>query len=151
MQQADTSGLLESVVIVGGGTAGWMAASYLKRAFPSLNITLVEAATIPKIGVGEATVPNLQKVFYDFLGIPEEEWMRECNAAFKTAVKFVNWRKPRAQGTDDHFYHTFGILPDCQNVPLSHYWSLKRSQGLAEPFDYACYKEPPLLDAKLSP
>jgi tryptophan halogenase len=149
--RTQTGELIESVLIVGGGTAGWMSASYLKRAFPSLKVTLVEAATIPKIGVGEATVPNLQKVFFDFLGIPEDEWMRHCNAAFKTAVKFVNWRTPRAEGVQDHFYHTFGILPNCDNVPLSHYWALKRRAGLNEQFDYACYKEPPLLDAKLSP
>jgi tryptophan 6-halogenase len=143
--------LIQSVVILGGGTAGWMAASYLKRAFPGVRFTLLEAASIPRIGVGEATVPNLQKVFFDFLGIPEDEWMRQCNAAFKTAVKFVNWRRPRAQGGDDHFYHTFGILPECGNVPLSHYWALERRAGLQLPFDYACYKEPPLLDAKLAP
>lgn len=143
--------LLEHVVILGGGTAGWMAASYLKKAFPDVHFTLVEAATIPRIGVGEATVPNLQKVFFDFLGVPEDEWMRECNAAFKTAVKFVNWRKPRAPGVVDHFYHLFGILPNVDNVPLSHYWALERGQGRDEPFDYACFREPSLLDAKLCP
>jgi len=114
-------GLIKSVLVLGGGTAGWMTASYLKKAFPDVDITLVEAATIPKIGVGEATVPNLQKVFFDFLGLKEDDWMRHCNAAFKVAVKFVNWRAPRAKGVDDHYYHTFGILPNCMNVPLSHY------------------------------
>ena len=90
------AGLIETVTILGGGTAGWMTASYLKKAFPNVKITVLEAPGIPKIGVGEATIPNLQKVFFDFLGIPEDDWMRECNAAFKCAVKFVNWRKPRA-------------------------------------------------------
>lgn len=143
--------LINSVLVLGGGTAGWMTASYLKKAFPDLEITLVEAAAIPKIGVGEATIPNLQKVFFDFLGIPEDEWMRRCNAAFKVAVKFVNWRAPAAKGIDDHYYHNFGVLPNCMNVPLSHYWALKRLNGYAEAFDYACFKEPPLLDAKLAP
>lgn len=144
-------GLIENVVILGGGTAGWMAASYLKKAFPGLNITLLEAPAIPKIGVGEATIPNLQKVFFDFLGIPEDDWMRECNAAFKVAVKFVNWRKPRAAGVDDHYYHLFGLIPNCDDVPLSHYWVQRHLAGDTEPMDYACYKEPPLLDAKLAP
>jgi tryptophan halogenase len=146
-----TPGLIKSVLVLGGGTAGWMTASYLKKAFPDVEITLVEAAAIPKIGVGEATVPNLQKVFFDFLGLQEDDWMRHCNAAFKVAVKFVNWRAPRAKGIDDHYYHTFGILPNCMNVPLSHYWALKRLNGHPEAFDYACFKEPPLLDAKLAP
>jgi tryptophan 6-halogenase len=149
--RSENAELIQNVVILGGGTAGWMAASYLKKAFPNVTFTLVEAPGIPKIGVGEATIPNLQRVFFDFLGIEEDEWMRHCNAAFKCAVKFVNWRKPRASGVDDHYYHTFGILPNCDRVPLSHYWALKRSQGEDEAFDYACYREPPLLDAKLAP
>jgi len=144
-------GLIRNVVVLGGGTAGWMPASYLKKAFPSLEITVLEAPNIPKIGVGEATVPNLQKVFFDFLGLPEDEWMRECNAAFKVAVKFVNWRKPRSETVDDHYYHLFGLIPNCDNVPLSQYWVLKHLAGNAGPMDYACYKEPRLLDAKLAP
>src|SRR5688500_12834607 len=60
---SDSAGLIETVVVLGGGTAGWMTASYLKRAFPSLKITVLESPAIPKIGVGEATIPNLQKVF----------------------------------------------------------------------------------------
>ena len=144
-------GLIEKVVILGGGTAGWMAASYLKRAFPSLDITLMEAPTIPKIGVGEATIPNLQKVFFDFLGLKEEDWMRHCNAAFKCAIRFENWRKPRSETKSDHFYHIFGQIPNVDNVPLSHYWALKHARGDAEEMAYACYKEPPLLDKKLAP
>lgn len=63
---------IQNIVIVGGGTAGWMAASYLVRALQQqANITLIESAAIPRIGVGEATIPSLQKVFFDFLGIPE--------------------------------------------------------------------------------
>ncbi len=147
-KQAD---LLTDVVILGGGTAGWMTASYLKKAYPTVNITLIEAPGIPRIGVGEATIPNLQKVFFDFLGIPEDVWMKECNAAFKVAVKFVNWRKPAAPGVDDHYYHNFGTMPIVDGIPLSHYWSHKRINGFDEPVDYACYKEPPLMDARLSP
>lgn len=144
--------LVRNVVILGGGTAGWMAASFLKKTFPNVRFTLIEAPTIPKIGVGEATIPNLQRVFFDRLGIPEAEWMRRCNAAFKTAVKFVNWRAPRRSGVDDHFYHLFGILPNVDDIPLSHYWvSQQRNGGPDRPFDYACFKEPALLDACLSP
>ncbi len=145
------SALLQNVVILGGGTAGWMTASYLKRAFPNLHITLAEAPGIPKIGVGEATIPNLQKVFFDFLGLQEDDWMRRCNAAFKVGIKFSNWRKPRAEDPNDYFYHLFGLIPECNGVPLSHYWALKHLGGDSEPLAYACYKEPPLLDAKLAP
>lgn len=145
------SAQIQNVVILGGGTAGWMTASYLKRAFPNLHITLLEAPNIPKIGVGEATVPNLQKVFFDFLGLPEDQWMRRCNAAFKVAVKFCNWRKPRAEDPSDHFYHLFGLIPSVGTLSLSQYWALQHNQGDPRALDYACYKEPPLLDAKLAP
>jgi hypothetical protein len=151
MKSGELPNLIENVVIVGGGTAGWMAASYLKKLYPGLNIKLLEAPTIPKIGVGEATIPILQRAFFSVLGLEEDEWMKHCNAAFKCAVKFVNWRRPRAPGVDDHYYHTFGILPNCDGVPLSHYWALKRALGDDEPFDYACRPEPALLDAKLAP
>lgn len=144
--------LIKEIVILGGGTAGWMAASYLWKALAgTVKITLIEAATVPKIGVGEATVPNLQRVFFDTLGLPEEEWMRECNAAFKGAVKFVNWRTPREAGVQDHFYHAFGILPNVDNVPLTHYWNLRRLQGDTEAVDYACFAQSVLFDEKRSP
>lgn len=145
--------LIQKVVILGGGTAGWMTASYLKKTFgEAVSITLIEADTIPKIGVGEATVPNLQRAFFDFLGVPEDEWMRECNASFKGAVKFVNWRKhPDAQG-NNHFYHHFGLIPNCDGVPLSQYWVLrKQMEGNQEAMDYSCYMQSAILDAKLSP
>jgi tryptophan 6-halogenase len=145
---------IRNVVILGGGTAGWMTAAYLQKVLEgTVNITLMEADTIPKIGVGEATVPNLQRVFFDRLGLAEDEWMRECNAAFKMAVKFVNWRKREPGAPDNHFYHSFGLIPNVDDVPLSHYWVL-RNQGRQVPdeaVDYACYREPPMMDAKLAP
>jgi hypothetical protein len=142
---------LRSVVILGGGTAGWMTAAYLSKKVPHLEITLIEAPTIPKIGVGEATVPNLQKVFFDALDIPEDEWMRAVNGSFKVGIRFVNWNGRNADGSDRSFYHLFGLLPGCDGLPLSHYWVKRRLAGDAEPFDHACYVEPPLLDRKLSP
>jgi hypothetical protein len=87
---------IRRVVILGGGSSGWMTASYLRKALPGeVKITLLESPQVEKIGVGEATVPNLQRVFFDFLGLSEDEWMRHCNGAFKTAVKFIKWRRPR--------------------------------------------------------
>jgi tryptophan halogenase len=152
---------IQRVVILGGGTSGWMAAAYLGKALQgTVQLTVLEAPTIPRIGVGEATVPNLQRVVFDYLGIPEEEWMRECNASFKTAVKFINWRTPGAgvarartwQGRPDHFYHPFGLLPMEDQIPLSHYWARKRLSGETdEPFDYACFREPAIMDALKAP
>ncbi|WP_242886359.1 tryptophan halogenase family protein [Actinomadura litoris] len=152
---------IKKIVILGGGTAGWMAASYLGKALQgTVDITVLEAPSIPRIGVGEATVPNLQRAFFDYLGIPEDEWMRECDAAFKIAVKFVNWRTPGdgqstprdLDGRPDQFHHPFGLLPDEDQVPLSHYWFQRRHAGRTdEPFDYACMAEPAMMDAKRGP
>ncbi len=153
---------IKNVVILGGGTAGWMTAAYLGKALHgTVDITVLEAPSIPRIGVGEATVPNLQRAFFDYLGIAEDEWMRECNASFKMAVKFVNWRtegrgeagsRELPGGGEDHFYHPFGLLPDHDRLPLSHYWYNRLHEGRTdEPFDYACFREPPVMDAKKSP
>lgn len=141
---------IENVLIVGGGTAGWMTATYLNKAFgPQVKVTLMESPSVPRIGVGEATVPNLQRTFWDFLGIPEREWMKEVNGAFKTAVRFVNWRKPKSGEGVNHFYHPFGILPNLEGVLLPHYW-YHLTRG-TDPVDYSCFREPPLMDAKKAP
>ncbi|MFB6557556.1 tryptophan halogenase family protein [Streptomyces sp. NPDC056400] len=160
MTSSDTR--LQKVVILGGGTAGWMTAAYLGKALQgTVDITVLEAPTIPRIGVGEATVPNLQRSFFDYLGIAEDEWMRECNASFKMAVRFVNWRtdgqgestaRELPGGGPDHFYHPFGLLPDYDQTPLSHYWFKRKYEGrTTEPFDYACFREPPVMDAMKAP
>ncbi|MCL9792813.1 tryptophan halogenase family protein [Frankia sp. AgKG'84/4] len=152
---------IRDVVILGGGTAGWMTAAYLGKSLGRhARITVLEAPTVPRIGVGEATVPNLQKTFFDFLGLAEEEWMRECNASFKMGIKFVNWRSAgtgeaaarKLHGRPDHFYHLFGLLPNHENLPISHYWAARKLAGQTdEPFDYACYREPLAADAGLAP
>nr|AKQ20699.1 tryptophan-6 halogenase [uncultured bacterium] len=152
---------IRKVVVLGGGTAGWMTASYLGKALgPDVALTVLEAPSIPKIGVGEATVPNLHRTFFDFLGLAEDEWMRECNASYKMGVRFINWRTPGAgeakarelRGKPDHFDHLFGLLPNHANLPLSHYWTAERLAGRTdEAFDYACYRESPVLDAALAP
>jgi hypothetical protein len=152
---------IKKILVLGGGTAGWMAASYLGRALGSaVQITVLEAPAIPRIGVGEATIPNLQRVFFDYLGLTEEEWMPECNASFKMGIRFVNWRTPGAGMANprpygehgDQFDHLFGLLPNHDSLPLSHYWTYKRLRGRTdEPFDRACYPQPAVFDQKLSP
>jgi tryptophan halogenase len=152
---------VKKVVILGGGTAGWMAASYLGKALQgTASITVLEAPAVPRIGVGEATIPNLQTAFFDFLGIPEDIWMRECNAAFKTGIRFVNWRSagnaqlaPRLiDGEPDAFYHLFGVLPTHDQVPLSHYWYSDYSAGKTrETFVETCFPDALAVDALKAP
>ncbi|HEX6904649.1 MAG TPA: tryptophan halogenase family protein [Thermoanaerobaculia bacterium] len=135
--------MAKSVVIVGGGTAGWMTAAHLKKALPSLDITLIESANIKTVGVGEATFSTV-KLFFDFLGLEEHEWMPHCNATYKLAIKFVNWR---ADG--GHFFHPFQRYDVVDGFNMGEWWlKLKKGQ---EPFDYSCFTIPAMCDAKCSP
>jgi tryptophan 7-halogenase len=145
---------IKSILIVGGGSSGWMAASYLTKALQGkVKITLIESETIKSIGVGEATIPNLQRVFFDFLGIPEDEWMRQVNGSFKVGIKFVNWDKaPELEKENSSFYHFFGSVPICEGTSIQQYWLRKYLMGqTAEKMQYACYSEATLFDQKLSP
>jgi tryptophan halogenase len=136
--------MVKQIVIVGGGTAGWMTAAYLKKALDATcNITVVESPTIRTIGVGEATFSTI-KLFFDWLDLDESEWMPSCNAAYKMAIKFVNWT---ARG--GHFYHPFQRYDVVDGVNLGEWW-LKLKRG-SEPFDYACFTVPALCDHQRSP
>jgi flavin-dependent dehydrogenase len=135
--------MAKSVVIVGGGSAGWMTASYLKKAAPSVNVTLIESATIKSVGVGEATFSTI-KLFFDFLGLEERDWMPRCNATYKLAIKFANWRQDGA-----HFYHPFQRYETVDGYNMGEWW-LKLKQK-DEPFDQACFSIPALCEAKRSP
>ena len=95
---------VKNILIVGGGTAGWMAATYLATQLKATGgrVTVVESPAIPTIGVGEATVPPLVG-FFRILGISEDEFMRRSHATYKFGVKFVNWREG-----NDTYWHPFG-------------------------------------------
>jgi flavin-dependent dehydrogenase len=134
---------MKKVVIVGGGTAGWMTASHLKKSLPGIDITLIESANIKTVGVGEATFSTV-KLFFDFLGLDESEWMPSCNASYKLAIKFVDWRAERG-----HFFHPFQRYEIVDGFNMGEWWlKLKRHD---EPFDYSCFLIPALCDAQRSP
>ena len=93
---------IKNILIVGGGSAGWMSAAYLSKCVPNVNVTLVESPKVGTIGVGESTLGHINK-FLDSLELKDEEWMEFCNATYKTSIKFTDFRKP---GT--HFQYPFG-------------------------------------------
>ena len=94
------------IVIVGGGTAGWMAATSLATALPGSTVELVESEEIGIVGVGEATFPMLRD-YHKLNGIDEAEFLRATNGTFKLGIQFCDWR---AQG--EHYFHTFGNFAD---------------------------------------
>src|SRR5215813_13233246 len=97
---------IRSILVVGGGTAGWLSATYLHRALgETVKVTLIESKTIGRIGVGEATVSTLRYTLA-FLGFAEADWMPHAGAAYKLAVRFEQWNRPPAEGAE-HFYRPF--------------------------------------------
>jgi tryptophan halogenase len=120
------------VVIVGGGTAGWMTAAGLIRLMnvESCKIKLIESDNIGTIGVGEALLPQI-KAFNDLIGINEAEMMHRTNATFKLGIDFVNWDY---QGSS--YLHPFGAYgQDIGGVSFHHQWLRAKQNGLAAPLE----------------
>ncbi|QOL26244.1 tryptophan 7-halogenase [Thalassotalea sp. LPB0316] len=120
---------IKKVVILGGGTAGWMSAAFLKKMLPEgTAVTLVESEAIGTVGVGEATIPPIQ-AFNNKLGIDERQFIQETKATMKLAIKFENWKK---QGQS--YFHTFGAPGrDTTFCQFHHYLARAKKQGLVDP------------------
>ena len=78
---------VKNIVIIGGGSAGWMTAAALAYKCPNIKLTLVESKKIGNIGVGESTLGHINK-YMDLLDLKDEEWMKECSATYKTSIQF---------------------------------------------------------------
>jgi tryptophan halogenase len=123
--------LLQTIVIVGGGTAGWMTATALSTALRGrYTIKLVESDEIGIVGVGEATIPMIQR-FNHVAGIDEVDFMKATNATFKLGVEFVNWGR-----RGDRYMHGFGRMgQDLWMVPFEQYFHKMRAAGRARPLE----------------
>lgn len=119
----------QRIVIVGGGTAGWMAAAVLSR-FTDRAITLVESEAIGTVGVGEATIPQI-RLFNAGLGIDEAEFLRETRGSFKLGIEFAGWA-----GEGRSYMHAFGHVGHPAGVlPFHHYWLRAKAAGTAKSLD----------------
>jgi flavin-dependent dehydrogenase len=116
------------ILIVGGGTAGWLTAGYLARMLGAdrpggIAVTLVESHDIGILGVGEGTFPTIRKTL-SRIGIDEAELVRRCGATFKQGAKFVHWRHAPGAPGHDHYLHAFQETDDREGPELLPYWLL---------------------------
>src|SRR5438067_616817 len=116
------------IVVVGGGTAGWMTAAALGRFYlPGMSVTLVESDEIGIVGVGEATIPSIA-LFNQSLGIDEAEFLAATGGTYKLGIAFDGWGKP-----DEAYLHAFGLVGSALGVvPFHHYWLRGRKLGIAK-------------------
>jgi len=135
---------IQRVLIVGGGSAGWLCAAYLARMLEQVSITLVEAPDIGAIGVGEGSFPSLRATLAA-IGIEEAEFIRACGATFKQGIVFRNWLR-----SEHHYFHPFSLPSQRPGAPeLLPYWL----QGMAGdlPFAEAVTMQKRVVDAQRAP
>ena len=127
---------ITSVIIAGGGSAGWMSAIYLNRVFQRLSspikITVIEPENIPTIGVGEATVPMIRQ-FFQSLGIPEVELMIKTDATLKSGIKFVDW----IDEGDGGYYHPFEAPVFSDGITIGEHWLAKAHSNTGSSSSFA--------------
>ena len=129
-----TTQKVKKVVIVGGGTAGWMAAAAVSKLIgKNLDISLVESDEIGTVGVGEATIPTMITL-HQLLGINEREFMAEVQATFKLGIEFANWKN-----VGESYIHSFGFTgEDCWAAGFQHFWLRGKQQGVSGEFGDYC-------------
>jgi hypothetical protein len=143
---------MKKLLVLGGGTAGWMAANILNHYLGAKNATklnqepwqicVIESPQVGIIGVGEGSTPQLKK-FFDLLGISESEWMPECHASFKNGISFVNWSE---HTQTNRYFHPFPSPFDRQTASAFLYHCQMRLRGM----DVAVNPDEFFLSAKLA-
>ncbi|WAC74504.1 tryptophan 7-halogenase [Roseateles sp. SL47] len=151
---------IEDILIVGGGTAGWLTAAFLAQhlgtAHGGVRITLVEASDIGIIGVGEGTFPSIRGTL-SAIGISESRFLQACSATFKQGVQFNDWVRPPVaergpeQRGSDHYFHPFSLPSQRPGAPeLLPYW-LMGDAGPDRAFAEAVTLQKAVVDARHGP
>ena len=106
-----------TIAILGGGTAGWMAACILARAWPAAHVTVIESPEIGIVGVGEGSTPQLAQLFAD-LGLADADWMPRADATYKAGIAFHGWSDRPGHGS---YFHPFANAVDLHTEPAFHH------------------------------
>jgi tryptophan 7-halogenase len=126
----ENQGAIEHLLILGGGTAGWMAAAAISKVFQKspMKITVIESSAIGTVGVGEATIPDIMN-FNRVLGIDEREFLKFTQGTFKLGIEFADWLEPGRT-----YMHPFGRYGTAiGSVPFYHHWQRLHNLGQAKP------------------
>jgi tryptophan halogenase len=137
---------VKSIVIVGGGSAGWLVAGWLASDHIAndsreVSITLIESPDVKTIGVGEGTWPTMRSTLQK-IGISEVEFLRTCSASFKQGTKFHGWV---TGGDDDFYYHPFSVPAGYADINLAWHWQGQRDSvsfaNAVGPQSYLCDRD----------
>ena len=140
---------IRNILVVGGGTAGWLTAAFLARtlgtAAGGVQVTLVESSEIGIVGVGEGTFPSIRGTLAA-IGLDEARFVRDCDATFKQGVSFVDWAR-----TGERYFHPFNPPSQRPGAPeLMPYWLLGEA-GARRPFADAVSMQQRVADASRAP
>ena len=138
----------KQVLIVGGGSAGWTTAAYLNASLNAGNqklvdVSLIESPDVPRIGVGEATVPNINRTLAT-IGINELEFMKATDATFKASIRFVNW----LDNKNKFYHHPFSRFGGGPNDSSGRRWLMS---DRSVPFMNTISAQPVLCEMGLAP
>jgi hypothetical protein len=139
---AGERGDAKAIVILGGGTAGWITACLIARRWPGAQVTLVESPEIGIIGVGEGSTPQL-KHFFDRIGVAEAEWMPACDATYKLGIDFAGWSDRAGY---ERYFHPFPTALDSHTSASFFYNTRARRTGR----DVVAHPDRYLLPARLA-
>jgi tryptophan halogenase len=125
---------VKKVIIVGGGTAGWMAAASVSKLIgKTVSVSVVESDEIGTVGVGEATIPSMITL-HKLLNIDERDFMTSVQGTFKLGISFENWKN-----VNENYIHSFGFTgKDCWAAGFQHFWLKGKQQGLSSEFGDYC-------------
>ncbi|WP_340680086.1 tryptophan halogenase family protein [Paraglaciecola sp.] len=133
----------QKILIVGGGTAGWMAANLLATKWQTTEICLVESKEIGIIGVGEGSTPHL-KLFFDAINVTDSQWMPRCNATYKNGITFDKWST--IPGFESYFHPFAAQTDDVFTVPLF----FKNIQARMQGYNVSAHPDKYFLETYLS-